>query len=205
MKGFTPDALRVLKKRSIDFVVSAVLFVVFSPFMLLTGLAIWLESKGRGPIFYTQTRVGKGGKPFEVIKFRSMRTDAEADGRAQYAVTGDPRITRVGAFIRKYRLDELPQIWNVLVGDMSLVGPRPERPEFVKHLQKVNPLYAERHRLSPGVTGWAQLCYPYGSSDDDSMQKLQYDLYYVKNHGLFLDLYILTQTVEVVLFKKGAV
>lgn len=204
-KGFTPDALRVLKKRSIDFVVSAVLFVVFSPFMLLTGLAIWLESKGRGPIFYTQTRVGKGGKPFEVIKFRSMRTDAEADGRAQYAVTGDPRITRVGAFIRKYRLDELPQIWNVLVGDMSLVGPRPERPEFVRHLQKVNPLYAERHRLSPGVTGWAQLCYPYGSSDDDSMQKLQYDLYYVKNHGLFLDLYILTQTVEVVLFKKGAV
>lgn len=204
-KGFAPDALRVLKKRSIDFVVSAVLFAVFFPFMLLTGLAIWLESKGKGPIFYTQTRVGKGGKNFEVIKFRSMRTDAEADGQAKYAVTGDPRITRVGAFIRKYRLDELPQIWNVLVGDMSLVGPRPERPEFVKHLQTVNPLYAERHRLSPGVTGWAQLCYPYGSSDDDSMQKLQYDLYYVKNHGLFLDLYILTQTVEVVLFKKGAV
>ena len=203
-KGFAPDALRAFKKRALDWLVSFVLLLVFAPFMLLTALAIYIESGFKGPILYRQKRVGRHGHVFDVIKFRSMRTDAEASGKAQWAVDNDPRVTRVGHFIRKYRLDELPQLWNVFVGDMSLVGPRPERPEFVEHLGEINSLYRERHRLSPGVTGWAQLCYPYGASDEDSIQKLQYDLYYVKNHSIFLDIYILIQTVEVVLFKKGS-
>ena len=203
-KGFSPDMFRAFKKRTVDIVVSLVLLVIFSPLMLLTALAIFIESLGRGGVLYRQQRVGRNGYPFDVIKFRSMRTDAEADGKAQWAQKNDARVTRVGNFIRKYRLDELPQLWNVLSGDMSLVGPRPERPEFVSRLNHLNSLYDERHRLSPGVTGWAQLCYPYGASDEDSIQKLQYDLYYIKNHSIFLDMYILIQTVEVVLFKKGA-
>ncbi|SIS47925.1 TIGR03013 family XrtA/PEP-CTERM system glycosyltransferase [Neptunomonas antarctica] len=203
-KGFSPDAFRTLKKRIVDLCVGLVLLVVFSPFMLLTTLAILLESRGKGSVLYRQQRVGRNGVVFNVIKFRSMRSDAEADGKAQWAKKDDSRVTRVGNFIRKYRLDELPQLWNVLVGDMSIVGPRPERPEFVSKLSHLNSLYDERHRLSPGVTGWAQLCYPYGASDEDSIQKLQYDLYYIKNHSVFLDMYILIQTVEVVLFKKGS-
>lgn len=203
-KGFSPDIFRALKKRTVDVVVSLGLLVVFSPLMLLTALAISIESRGKGGILYRQQRVGRNSSIFNVIKFRSMRTDAEADGKAQWAQENDTRVTRVGSFIRKYRLDELPQLWNVLSGDMSLVGPRPERPEFVSKLHHLNSLYDERHRLSPGVTGWAQLCYPYGASDEDSIQKLEYDLYYIKNHSIFLDMYILIQTVEVVLFKKGA-
>lgn len=202
-RGFEPDMFRTFKKRSLDVIASLLLLVVAAPFMLITAAAIVLEGRGRGPVLYRQQRVGCYGELFDVIKFRSMRTDAEAAG-AQWAQKDDPRVTRVGAVIRKYRLDELPQLWNVLVGDMSLVGPRPERPEFVEHLADINPLYPERHRISPGVTGWAQLCYPYGASDADSIQKLKYDLYYVKNNSLFLDIYILIQTVEVVLFKKGA-
>ncbi|WP_293264327.1 TIGR03013 family XrtA/PEP-CTERM system glycosyltransferase [Neptunomonas sp.] len=203
-KGFSPDVFRAFKKRSVDMLVSLGLIVVFSPFMLLTALAIFIESRGAGDILYRQKRVGRNGHDFDVIKFRSMRTDAEADGKARWATENDTRVTVVGNFIRKYRLDELPQLWNVLSGDMSLVGPRPERPEFVSRLNHLNSLYEERHRLSPGVTGWAQLCYPYGASDADSIQKLQYDLYYIKNHSIFLDMYILIQTVEVVLFKKGS-
>jgi sugar transferase (PEP-CTERM system associated) len=203
-KGFSPDMFRAFKKRSVDVLVSLGLIVIFSPFMLLTALAILIESSGSGDILYRQKRVGRYGRVFDVIKFRSMRTDAEADGKARWATENDSRVTVVGNFIRKYRLDELPQLWNVLCGDMSLVGPRPERPEFVSKLSHLNSLYEERHRLSPGVTGWAQLCYPYGASDEDSIQKLQYDLYYIKNHSIFLDMYILIQTVEVVLFKKGA-
>ena len=202
--GFKRNFIRSAVKRSFDILVSVGLLLLSAPLMFLTALAILLEGRGKGPVFYNQQRVGRNGECFNVHKFRSMRTDAEADGIARWAQEEDPRITRVGAFIRKYRLDELPQLWNVLVGEMSLVGPRPERPEFVKTLCQANPLYKERHRVCPGITGWAQLCYPYGASAEDSMSKLQYDLYYVKNHGLFLDAYTLIQTVEVVLFKKGA-
>lgn len=196
--------IRASVKRSFDIMVSIGLLVLSAPFMLLTSVAIMLESRGKGSVLYSQQRVGRNGQCFNVHKFRSMKTDAEADGIARWAQREDPRITRVGSFIRKYRLDELPQLWNVLIGEMSLVGPRPERPEFVKELCQANPLYKERHRVCPGITGWAQLCYPYGASAEDSMSKLQYDLYYVKNYGLFLDAYTLIQTVEVVLFKKGS-
>jgi len=202
--GFKRNFIRSSVKRSFDILVSIFLLVLSLPFMLLTALLILLESRGKGPIFYSQQRVGRNSQYFNVHKFRSMKTDAEADGVARWAQKDDPRVTRVGAFIRKYRLDEVPQLWNVLVGEMSLVGPRPERPEFVKELSQASPLYKERHRVRPGITGWAQLCYPYGASAEDSMSKLQYDLYYVKNHGLFLDAYTLIQTVEVVLFKKGS-
>lgn len=202
--GFKRNFIRSSVKRSFDVVISVLLLALSSPLMLLTALAILLESCGKGPVLYNQQRVGRNGQCFDVRKFRSMKTDAEADGIARWAQKEDPRITRVGSFIRKYRLDELPQLWNVLVGEMSLVGPRPERPEFVKELCLASSLYKERHRVCPGITGWAQLCYPYGSSAEDSMSKLQYDLYYVKNHGLFLDAYTLIQTVEVVLFKKGS-
>ena len=202
--GFKRNFIRTSVKRSFDIIVSTCLLALSAPFMLLTALAILLECRGKGPVFYSQQRVGRNGRCFNVHKFRSMKTDAEADGVARWAQKEDPRVTRVGSFIRKYRLDELPQLWNVLVGEMSLVGPRPERPEFVKELCQANPLYKERHRVCPGITGWAQLCYPYGASAEDSMSKLQYDLYYVKNHGLFLDAYTLIQTIEVVLFKKGS-
>jgi exopolysaccharide biosynthesis polyprenyl glycosylphosphotransferase len=172
------------------------------PIMALTALIIIIES-GR-PVLYRQQRVGEGGRVFSVYKFRSMRADAEKDGKARWAQVNDPRVTRVGAFIRKYRIDELPQIYNVLRGDMSFVGPRPERPEFVQGLQQKLPYYVERHQVKPGLTGWAQICYPYGASDTDAYEKLQYDLYYVKNHSLFLDLTILLQTAEVVLWGRGA-
>ncbi len=203
-KGFRRSTLRAFAKRSFDLVVSLMLLAVLGIPALFTGLAIWLESRGRGPIFYRQIRTGLNGRPFEVIKFRSMRTDAEADGKARWAQKNDPRVTRVGRVIRKYRLDEIPQLWNVIRGDMSLVGPRPERPEFVEQLDALNPLYHERHRVRPGLTGWAQVSYPYGATPRDAMQKLQYDLYYIKNQTLFFDFYILVQTVEVVLFRKGA-
>jgi exopolysaccharide biosynthesis polyprenyl glycosylphosphotransferase len=189
---------------SFDLFASTALLILSSPLSLLTALAILIESRGKGPVFYFQERTGLNGVPFKVIKFRSMRTDAEADGKARWATKDDPRVTKVGAVIRKYRLDEIPQLWNILRGDMSLVGPRPERPEFVERLTRLNPLYWERHRVKPGLTGWAQLSYPYGSSDEDSMQKLQYDLYYIKNRTLFFDFYILIQTAEVVLFRKGS-
>ena len=156
------------------------------------------------PILYRQRRVGQHGRVFDVMKFRSMRVDAEKPGQAQWAVANDPRVTRVGSFIRKTRLDELPQLFNVLRGDMSFVGPRPERPEFVEHLEQTIPYYRERHTVKPGITGWAQLCYPYGASEKDALEKLQYDLYYVKNRSLVFDLAIIVQTVEVVLWGKGA-
>lgn len=203
-QGFTNNIVSYYQKRTVDILVAALLGVVFLPVMLVTALAIMIECGRKAPVFYTQKRIGRGGKEFTIYKFRSMYQDAEADGVAKWARTGDQRITRVGEFIRKYRIDEIPQIWNVLVGDMSLVGPRPERKEFVGSLCQLNEFYADRHRVAPGLTGWAQLCYPYGASDKDSIEKLKYDLYYIKNHGILLDLYILIQTVEVVLFKKGA-
>lgn len=201
--GFKRNILRSFSKRAFDIVVSAIMLIICTPFLALTALAIFVESKGRGSILYSQSRVGRNGKCFKLYKFRSMRTDAEQDGIARWAKENDSRVTRVGSFIRKCRFDELPQLWNILANDMSLVGPRPERPEFVEQLCKINALYKERHRVAPGLAGWAQVCYPYGASKRDSMEKLQYDLYYVKNHGIFFDFYILVQTVEIVFFRKG--
>jgi lipopolysaccharide/colanic/teichoic acid biosynthesis glycosyltransferase len=173
------------------------------PAMVLTFFAIKIEDGWQAPALYTQARVGLGGKVFNVLKFRSMRQDAELNG-AQWAQHADPRVTRVGAIIRKLRIDELPQVINVLRGHMSFVGPRPERPEFVAQLAERIPYYVQRHCVKPGITGWAQLCYPYGSSEADALEKLQYDLYYIKNNSLLFDLAILIQTAEVVLFGKGA-
>jgi sugar transferase (PEP-CTERM system associated) len=203
-EGFRRDPLRRFSGRVLDLLSSVVLLTLALPAMLLTALAIKLEDGWRAPLLYRQLRVGLGGRPFEVLKFRSMRPDAEPDGQAQWAREDDPRITRVGALIRKLRIDELPQLFNVLRGEMSLVGPRPERPEFVAHLADQIPYYVQRHCVKPGITGWAQLCYRYGSSEQDALEKLQYDLYYIKNNTLLFDLAILVQTVEVVLMGKGA-
>jgi len=190
-------------KRWFDVLASLFLLVIIWPVMLLTALAIIIESGWGAPVLYRQIRVGLHGKLFKVIKFRSMFTDAEKDGKAQWARTNDDRITKVGKFIRKVRLDEVPQIYNVLKGEMSFVGPRPERPEFVEKFAETIPYYAERHRVKPGITGWAQLCYCYGSSYQDTIEKLQYDLYYIKNYSIFLDLLIILQTIEVVLWGRG--
>jgi lipopolysaccharide/colanic/teichoic acid biosynthesis glycosyltransferase len=170
--------------------------------MLLTAILIYLESGL--PILYRQERVGEFGRTFNIMKFRSMRQDAESDGTPRWAQKDDNRITRIGRIIRLLRIDELPQIFNVLRGDMSFVGPRPERPYFVKELVKEVPYYQSRHTVKPGITGWAQIRYSYGSSTEDAVKKLQYDLYYAKNHSLFLDVVILLQTAEVVLFGRGA-
>jgi sugar transferase (PEP-CTERM system associated) len=203
-KGFRMGALSRLTKRLFDLTAAVVMLILASPVMLLVAAASLIESRGRAPVLYHQVRVGLHGNLFHVHKFRSMRVDAEADGVARWATKDDSRITPLGAFIRKTRIDELPQIFNVLRGEMSLVGPRPERPEFVQQLSASIPYYAERHRVKPGVTGWAQLLYSYGSDEEDARRKLEYDLYYVKYAGLMLDLVILLQTVEVVLFGKGA-
>jgi sugar transferase (PEP-CTERM system associated) len=201
--GFRRDRLRLTTERGFDLLASGILLACIWPLMLLTALAIMLEDGLNAPIFYRQTRVGFRGRNFEVIKFRSMRIDAEKAG-AQWATKNDSRVTRVGAVIRKLRIDELPQLLNVFRGDMSFVGPRPERPEFVADLAARIPYYRERHCVKPGITGWAQVCYPYGASETDAMEKLQYDLYYVKNHSLLFDIMILLQTAEVVLLGKGA-
>jgi sugar transferase (PEP-CTERM system associated) len=200
--GFQRTSARVLLKRIFDVVVSLLLLVLTLPIMLVTALLIVLESGF--PVFYRQERVGECGQIFQVLKFRSMRTDAEKVGQPQWAAPNDSRVTRVGRVIRKLRIDELPQVINVLRGDMSFVGPRPERPYFVKQLADQIPFFLNRHTVKPGITGWAQIRYPYGSSVEDAVQKLQYDLYYAKNHSLFLDLIILFQTAQVVLFGKGA-
>ena len=202
-EGFRVNALRRVSKRVFDMACALLILPIAAPLMALTALAVFLESGGRGPIFYRQTRVGENGKLFQIVKFRSMRVDAEADG-PRWAAADDTRITFVGAFIRKTRLDELPQIYNVIKGEMSFVGPRPERPEFTRQLRNSIPYYTERHRVKPGLTGWAQIRYPYGASEEDAVNKLQYDLYYVKNYSIFIDLMILFQTAEVVLFRKGA-
>jgi sugar transferase (PEP-CTERM system associated) len=200
--GFRRQLTRRILQRIFDLVCSVIGLVLASPIMVLTAIAIVAEDGL--PIFYRQRRVGRGNVPFNVLKFRSMRRDAESGGKAVWAKADDDRVTRVGRVIRKLRFDELPQLLNVLRGQMSLVGPRPERPEFVETLSKNIPYYLERHRVNPGITGWAQLCYPYGSSEKDAFEKLQYDLYYVKNRTLLFDLMILMQTAEVVLWQKGA-
>ena len=200
--GFNQGAWRTFVKRVFDIVCSTILLMLAAPIMLVTAVLIKLES--RGPLLYRQERVGLNGESFEVAKFRSMRTDAEKDGKPRWASANDDRVTRVGAVIRRLRIDELPQLMNVLTGEMSLVGPRPERPFFVQQLTQDIAFYAVRHSVKPGVTGWAQVRYHYGSTVEDSLEKLQYDLYYVKNHTLFLDLVVLLETVRVVLTGKGA-
>ncbi|WP_298168212.1 TIGR03013 family XrtA/PEP-CTERM system glycosyltransferase [Novosphingobium sp.] len=188
-------------KRIFDICASLLLLILTAPVIALFAIIVKLDSKG--PAFFRQTRVGLYGQNFSLIKLRSMRTDAEAAG-AQWAAKDDPRVTRVGRMIRKLRIDELPQAWTVLKGEMSFVGPRPERPEFVSDLEEKLPYYAERHMVKPGITGWAQINYPYGASIEDSRHKLEYDLYYAKNYSPFLDLLILLQTLRVVLWNEGA-
>jgi sugar transferase (PEP-CTERM system associated) len=201
-RGFAQGRARIVIKRVFDIASSGFLLLLASPVMLFTMLAIKLESDG--PVIYKQERVGLGGKGFMCLKFRSMRTDAEKNGVAVWASKNDPRVTRVGAFIRKTRIDELPQLISVLKGEMSMVGPRPERPTFVAELKEKIPFYDVRHSVKPGVTGWAQVRYSYGASLEDALHKHQYDLYYVKNNSLFLDLLVLFETVSVVLFREGA-
>jgi lipopolysaccharide/colanic/teichoic acid biosynthesis glycosyltransferase len=184
--------------------VSAAIVTLSSPLILAVLAAIKLEEGWKAKVIYRQTRVGYLGSTFELLKFRSMRLDAEADGNARWAQVNDPRVTRVGAVLRRLRIDELPQIVNVMRGEMSIVGPRPERPQFVAELIKKIPFYAQRHCVKPGITGWAQLCYTYGASDADAMRKLDYDLYYIKNNNLLFDLAIVLQTAEVVLLGQGA-
>ena len=202
--GFRISKPRRVFKRLVDLLVGSLVALVSLPLMVLIILAIKIEDGFAASFLYRQVRVGFGGENFSVLKFRSMREDAEADGQAVWAEENDSRITRVGHVLRKLRLDELPQVFNVVRGEMSIVGPRPERPEFASKLAESIPYYAERHAVLPGVTGWAQINYPYGSTEHDAAEKLQFDLYYVKNHDVFLDLMIILQTVEVVLWGKGS-
>lgn len=200
--GFSSGrALSGIVKRVFDIGASALLLALTAPVIALFAILVKLDS--RGPAFFRQRRVGLFGQPFEVLKLRSMHLNAEADG-ARWAAEADPRVTRIGRFIRKARIDELPQAWSVLKGEMSFVGPRPEQPKFVTELERQLPFYAERHMVKPGITGWAQINLPYGASIEDSRQKLEYDLYYAKNYTPFLDLLILLQTLRVVLWREGA-
>ncbi len=201
--GFSSGrAISSVAKRIFDIAASGLLLALTAPVIVLFAILVKLDSKG--PAFFRQTRVGLFGQNFDLLKLRSMRTDAEAGGKAIWASKNDPRITRIGRFIRLTRVDELPQAWSVLKGDMSFVGPRPERPEFVEDLETKLNFYAERHMVKPGITGWAQINYPYGASIEDSRHKLEYDLYYAKNYTPFLDLLILLQTLRVVLWSEGA-
>jgi exopolysaccharide biosynthesis polyprenyl glycosylphosphotransferase len=192
----------MLLRRILAISASVVLLLIVTPLIPIIILAIKLDS--RGPVLYRQKRVGLGSKVFYCYKFRTMRQDAEADTGATWATDDDPRITRVGKFLRTTRLDEIPQLWCVLKGDMSFVGPRPERPEFVEWLAKQIPFYAVRSAVRPGITGWAQIRYKYGNSVEDAKQKLQYDLYYIKNMSVGLDLLIMFQTIKIVLLGRGA-
>ena len=200
--GFTTTWQGEVAKRLFDVVVSLLLLIMTLPVTVATAVLVKLGTPG--PIFYRQERVGANGKTFNVLKFRSMGVDAEKDGIARWAQNSDPRVTKVGAFIRRTRIDEIPQVINVLFGQMSFVGPRPERPVFVNSLREKIPYYDVRHRVKPGITGWAQINYPYGASDEDAKAKLAFDLYYVKNWNLFLDAVILFQTARVVLWREGA-
>jgi sugar transferase (PEP-CTERM system associated) len=200
--GFQVSKRLLLQKRVFSIVLSTALLIVFSPVMLLLMLLIKLDSKG--PVFYRQQRVGKDGRLFTLWKFRSMRQDAEAKSGAVWAAQDDPRVTRVGRFMRRTRLDELPQLYNIFVGDMSLVGPRPERPRFVEQLTEAIPYYGLRHSIKPGITGWAQIHYNYANSIEQTTEKLQYDLFYIKNMSLLLDTLVIFETIKTVLVKKGS-
>jgi sugar transferase (PEP-CTERM system associated) len=201
--GFKKSQTLALSKRSLDIVISALGLLIGLPLMAVIALAVKLTSSG--PVFYHQRRVGLRGHIFTVHKFRTMRADAEAKtGPVWASKTGDARVTAVGYWLRRTRLDELPQLWNVLIGEMSFVGPRPERPEFVSDLTRLIPYYGQRHIVRPGLTGWAQVCYTYGASTEDALQKLQYDLFYIKNLSIGLDLYIIFETIKTVVLRKGA-
>jgi sugar transferase (PEP-CTERM system associated) len=200
--GFRCGPVDEFLKRAFDIVVSSALLLLTLPLLLVTACLIKLESPG--PVLYRQERMGLQGRVFTILKFRSMGVDAEMGGRPLWAAKGDPRVTRVGSIIRKLRIDELAQILNVLRGDMSFVGPRPERPYFVTDLAKAIPYYSERHWVRPGITGWAQINFPYGASTEDARRKLTYDLYYVKNRSIFLDALILLQTARVIFWNHGA-
>jgi len=202
--GFKVSQFRKMWKRLFDISIVLILSLVMSPLAIIAVIALLIEGKFRAPVFYAQTRIGEYGRPFQIYKFRSMVVNAEQDGVPRWADKHDSRVTRVGALLRKFRIDEIPQLYNILKGDMSFVGPRPERPEFVQRLAEKIPYYDERHRLKPGLSGWAQICYPYGASAEDGLEKLQYDLYYVKNYSILLDVLILLQTAEVVLLGRGA-
>jgi len=200
-EGFQKAPSTLFGKRITGILFSLTGLLFSLPVTLITAAAIKLES--RGPIFFKQTRVGKDGTEFQVIKFRSMRIDAEKDG-AKWASADDDRVTRIGRIIRKLRIDEIPQMWNVLRGDMNFVGPRPERPEFVKDLAQKIRYYDQRHCVHPGITGWAQINYPYGASIEDAKRKLEYDLYYIKHMSVLLDFYIVLKTVKTILFREGS-
>lgn len=201
--GFTVSIIKTALSRFFDICASLTILILTAPILLITALLIALEDGFRESIFYRQERVGKNGQCFQLLKFRSMQVNAEKDG-AQWAAKNDVRVTRTGKFIRKVRVDELPQILNILKGDMRLVGPRPERPEFVNKLSESITMYSQRHAVKPGLAGWAQLKYPYGATEEDAYEKLQYDLYYIKNANPVMDFFILLQTLEIVLFGKGA-
>ena len=201
-EGFRRSTAFIWTRRGLSFIISLVGLILALPLFPFIILAIRLDSKG--PVFYTQTRVGKNGRPFKVVKFRTMRQDAEAANGAQWAGNNDPRVTRIGKFLRTSRLDEIPQLWCVLKGDMAFVGPRPERPEFIEMLSKQIPFYGVRHMVRPGLTGWAQVKYKYGSTVEDAREKLQYDLFYIKNASIGLDLLIMFLTVKTVLLGRGA-
>ncbi|MCK4468387.1 MAG: TIGR03013 family PEP-CTERM/XrtA system glycosyltransferase, partial [Desulfobacterales bacterium] len=201
-EGFRRHKFTLWGKRFLDIVLSAVGLVISAPLMLLAAIAIKTTSKG--PVFFKQTRVGQWEKPFSVIKFRTMQENAETHTGPIWAEEGDPRITPVGKLLRRCRMDELPQLWNVLKGSMSLVGPRPERPVFVKKLKDKLPYYAERHTVKPGITGWAQISYGYGASEEDALKKLEYDLFYIKHLSLLMDFFIIVKTLKIVILGKGA-
>ncbi|MBW2617104.1 MAG: TIGR03013 family PEP-CTERM/XrtA system glycosyltransferase, partial [Deltaproteobacteria bacterium] len=200
--GFVKSKITRVTKRLVGLILSAIMLIMLSPLMILTAVAIKLNS--RGPVFFSQERVGENGEIFVLYKFRSMRADAEKESGPVWATKNDSRITGVGKIIRKLRIDELPQLWDVFNGDMSFVGPRPERQFFVEKLKKTVPFYNERFSVKPGVTGWAQIKYPYGSSEQDALEKLKYDLYYIKNMSIFMDFVIIFHTVKIVLLGRGS-
>jgi sugar transferase (PEP-CTERM system associated) len=200
--GFNKSSISRVIKRIKGIILSTIMLILLSPLMLLVAIFIKLDS--RGPVLFSQERIGEYGKPFVLRKFRSMKTDAEEECGPVWAQEDDPRVTRLGRIIRKLRIDELPQLWNVFIGEMSFVGPRPERQFFVEELKKKIPYYNERFTVKPGVTGWAQIRYPYGATENDSLEKLKYDLYYIKNMSLAFDLMVIFQTVKTVLLGKGA-
>ena len=200
--GFRRPRVTIWSKRVLDILFSLLGMLLSAPLQL--GVAVLIKATSPGPVFFRQTRVGQMERNFQVLKFRTMRQDAESASGAVWAQENDPRITPVGAVFRKLRLDELPQFWNVLKGEMSFVGPRPERPEFVDKLKEKIPYYGERHTVKPGITGWAQVNYPYGASEEDALKKLEYDLFYIKNLSLFFDIYIVLKTIKTVLVGEGA-
>ena len=200
--GFQKTSLRRFLKRSVDLILSVLMLIVFLP--LIAAIAVLIKVDSKGPIFFSQERVGEKGKIYHVHKFRSMADDAEDQSGPVWAESDDDRVTRVGKFIRRFRIDEIPQLYNVLKGEMSFVGPRPEREYFVKQLEDLIPYYTIRHTVRPGITGWAQVCYGYGASVEDAVEKLNYDLFYIKNMTTLMDIMIILRTIKIVLFSKGA-